>query len=715
MRQVRWPSAFAASFFLIFAVSFAVRSQPARRAQVRGRIDEARRVMLAGNTRPETAEASDLGPVPAGLALDHVLLQLRRPAELETELVQFMEDLHNPASPSFHRWLTAEEFGARFGAAQGDIDSITAWLASHGLQVNFVYPGRMVIDFSGNARQIQEAFHTAIHRFEVSGAVHIANVSDPQIPQAIAPAVAGIVSMHDFRPHRMVRPRPRRQDAGIPHTLAGRGTAIQALVPADLATIYNFTPLFAQGIAGRGQTIVVLEDTNLYRTSDWVTFRNTFGLSQYTNGSLHVIQPAPANGEACPSPGVNGDDIEAILDAEWASAAAPDAAILVASCANSALTPGLFIAGQNIVNSSPAPAIVSISYGLCEAYTGAAANAQLNSLFQQAVTEGISIFVSSGDENAAGCDNFQTSATHGIGVSGFASSPYVVAVGGTDFADVYNGTSSAYWKQANTADYGSAVSYIPEIPWNDSCANSLLAKFHGYATSHGAAGFCGSAQAREGGYLVVAGGGGGPSGCATGAPVVPGVVSGTCQGYPKPSWQKGVDGIPDDGVRGIPDVSMFASDGAAWNHFALVCFSDIAHGGARCGQDPSSWVGVGGTSLSAPLMAGVQALINQTAGGAQGNPNPVYYSLAAAAPSVFHPITEGDIDVNCGGPVNCFGYVGTAMVGRGGRVYGTTYGGVLSLSTTSLQPAWAAGPAWNFATGLGSVDVNELVSHWPKQ
>ncbi|HVY94404.1 MAG TPA: S53 family peptidase [Bryobacteraceae bacterium] len=685
-------------------------SQPAGRALVRERINEGRRVTLAGNTRPETAEGTDLGPVAGDLALDHMLLQLRRPPEVESELTKFIDDLHNPASPSFHRWLTADEFGARFGSAQSDIDTVTAWLGSHGLQVNFVYPSRMVIDFSGNAAQIQETFHTAIHRYDVGGVAHIANASDPEIPEALAPVVAGVVSLHDFRPHHMAR---RRSKPAADYTITQGRQTYHAIVPADLATIYNFNPLFSKGVAGKGQTIVLVEDTNLYRASDWSTFRLTFGLSQYTNGSLTQVQPAASGGQSCFAPDVTPDDIEAILDAEWASAAAPDATVEIASCADSETTSGLFISMQNVVNASAPPAIMSISYGGCEAFSGATANAQINSVFQQAVAEGTSIFVSSGDEDAASCDAGRSSATHGIGVSGMASSPYVVAVGGTDFGDVYAGTSSTYWTPTNTTTYGSAISYIPEIPWNDSCANILLAKSMGYSTTYGAAGFCGSTAARNGGYLTVAGGSGGPSGCATGAPSTFGVVSGTCQGYAKPSWQAGVDGIAKDGVRDIPDVSMFASDGWAWNHFAIICFSDILNGGSSCKGTPDSWVGIGGTSLSAPLMAGVQALINQTVGSAQGNPNPVLYSLAATTPSVFHTVTQGDIDVNCGGIVSCFGYAGTPTFGRAGRIYATTYGGVLSLSTTSLQPAYGAGAAWNFATGLGSVDVNALVGAWP--
>jgi subtilase family serine protease len=712
MVHSRWPYLLGGSLLFVLTGACALWGQSSGRGFVRSRVVDARRVTLAGNTRPETVEGEDLGPVAGDLPLDHLLLQLRRPAEMENELNKFIGDLHDPASPLYHRWLTAEEFGARFGAAPSDIEAVREWLESRGLRVNFVYPSRMIIDFSGNTAQIQDAFHTGVHRFNVSGSVHIANVSDPQIPEALAPVVAGVVSMHDFRPHHMAR--ARRRSSGAEYTIAEGGQIAHAFVPADLATIYNFNSLFANGIAGKGQTIVAVEDTDLYNQFDWTMFRSSFGLGQYTNGSLSVKHPAASGGQACASPGVNSDDVEAILDAEWASAAAPDAAIVVASCADSAATSGLFIAMQNIVNSSPAPAIMSVSYGQCEAYNGATANEQIKSLFQQAVTEGMSIFVAAGDEGAASCDAYQAEATHGIGVSGFASSPYAVAVGGTDFADVYNGTSSMYWSVANTATYGSALSYIPEIPWNDSCASSLLAKFHGYATPYGAGGFCGSAEARFSGYLTVGGGSGGPSGCASGAPATFGVVGGTCQGYPKPSWQTGVDGIPDDGVRGIPDVSMFASDGSAWNHFAIICFTDPGNGGVPCTGKPSNWVGIGGTSLAAPMMAGVQALINQTMGSAQGNPNPVYYSLAATNPSVFHRITEGDIDVNCGGIVSCFGYAGTPTFGRAGRVYGTTWGGVLSLSTTSLEPAFAAGSAWNFATGLGSVDVNQLVNAWPK-
>jgi subtilase family serine protease len=701
------------------------------RALITEKINESKLNVLAGNTRPEVRTATDGGAVPDDFAMEHMMLQLHRAPDQEQAISQFVEDLHNPQSPNFHHWLTAAQFGQKYGASQDDIDTVSKWLQSHGFTVNLVYPSGMLIDFTGTAGRVREAFHTAIHYLDVNGERHVANVTDPQIPAALAPAVAGVVSMHDFRPHAM---RRSRSD----FTFSQGGSTVWALVPADLATIYDLNPLFNSGISGQGQTIAVIEDTDLYSDADWTTFRSTFNLNQYASGSLSTVHPAPASGtNNCVDPGVaQGDDGEAISDAEWASAAAPNAAIQVASCAGTRSTFGGLIAMQNLVNGQP-PAIMSLSYGNCEVENGASANAAYNALYQQAVTEGVSVFVAAGDEGAASCDSGAATATHGIGVSGWASTPYNVAVGGTDFSDTLNNTNSTYWNSTNNpTTYGSAISYIPEIPWDDSCANSMLASSFGFTTTYGPSGFCGSSSARQNKLITVSAGSGGPSGCATGAPTTQGVVSGTCQGYAKPSWQSGVPGIPNDNVRDLPDVSLFAGDGV-WGHFYVTCWSDRRKGGAPCVGSPANWTGAGGTSFSSPILAGVQALINQKAGGAQGNPNYSYYQLAAIeysastaggcassgggnANCIFHNVTTGDISVNCSGSENCYGYAagetGGGFPGRGG--FGAPGGagvadGALSLSTQSYDAAYGAAPGWNFTTGIGSIDVYNLVMNWP--
>jgi subtilase family serine protease len=501
---------------------------------------------------------------------------------------------------------------------------------------------------------------------------------------------------------------------------SGLGSNYYAVVPGDLATIYNFNPVFNAGISGQGQTIVLIENTDLYSTADWGTFRSTFGLSGYSAGSLTQTNPAPPSGpNNCIDPGVNADDGEAILDAEYASAAAPNAAIQMAACADAQLTFGGLIAIQNLINStSTPPAIISISYGECETVNGAAANAAFNSAYQQAAAEGVSVFVAAGDSGAATCDQNQAAAANGITVSALASTPYNVAVGGTDFGDTYAGTNSTYWNSGNSATYASALSYVPEIPWNDSCAGALLTTYENYPSSgpNSLCNYAGGLISAILGTTTTAAGGGGPSGCATGTPSIGGVVSGTCAGYPKPSWQV-VAGNPNDGVRDLPDVSLFSANGL-WSHFYVFCYSDIANGGTACSGAPSGWTAAGGTSFASPIMAGVQALINQRSGARQGNPNPVYYSLAAAQFSgggnascnsslgngtasscVFYDVTQGDMAVDCTGSANCFdsadGY------------------GVLSTSNSVKQPAYGTTTLWDFATGIGTINVTNLVNSWP--
>ena len=733
----------------MFALTGSITVSAATRPLLTASIDDARRVTLTGNTRAAARNPlNDRGPVEENLQLDHMLLLLDRPAEKEAELRTLIDAMHTPGSPEFHHWLTPQEFGARFGLAQSDVATVTIWLESHGFKVNRVYPNGTWIDFSGDASQVREAFHTELHNLEIDGVKHIANTTDPQIPAALAPAVRGIVSLNDFRPHTMHQDLTRahvdvasgglitsdrasayneqREEESTLADEAVRGfgkadpeysfksktNTYQAVVPGDLATIYNLNPLFSAGTSGQGQTIVVIEDTNVYSTADWSTFRSVFGLAKYTSGSFTQVHPGN-----CTNPGVNAADGEAILDAEYASAAAPSAAIQLASCADSRTTFGGLIALQNLINASKTPpAIVSISYGECEAENGATANASFSAAYQQAASEGISVFVSSGDEGADGCDTDAKTATHGVGVNGYASSAYNVAVGGTDFGDTNQGTASTYWNASNTSSYASAKSYISEIPWNDSCASALLAKtVTGSASPYGSAGFCNS-NTGESYYLSNSAGSGGPSSCYTGTALTSGVVSGSCKGNAKPSWQTAVVGLPNDGVRDLPDVSLFAANGV-WGHYYVYCYSDRANGGTPCTGAPSGWSGAGGTSFASPIMAGIQALVNQKTGARQGNPNPTYYKLAAAeygsagssicnsakgaassSTCTFHDVTQGDIDVNCTGTHSCY------------RPSGTN--GVLSTSTTAYKPAFAAGTGFDYATGLGSVNAYNLVNNW---
>ena len=693
-------------------------------------IDESTLVTLSGNTHPAVRPANDLGAVPDSLQLDHMYLLLKRSPEQQHTVDNLIDRLHDPQSAQYHQWLTADRIAERFGPAEQDVGTVGNWLEGHGFTVNVVYRANGVIDFSGPAGSVRKAFHTEIHNLVVNGKPHIANAGDPRIPAALAPVIHGVVSMNDFRPRPAIRPRAQ-------YTFKIDGVPNLAIVPGDLWTIYNLNPLYSAGISGKGQTIVVVEDSDVFRIEDWITFRTTFGLAtRFPYGSFTQIHPQPAskhgNGGTCKDPGVagNGDDSEAEIDAEWASAAAPNAAIVSASCANTNTNFGGYIAMQNLLTGKgPAPAVISISYISSEADQGASFNAYVNRLYETAVLQGVSVFVAAGDSGADATDfTVTTTAVSGISVNGMASTPHNVAVGGTDFADSYLNETATYWSQSNGLYFNSALSYIPETPWNDSCASTLISKYLGYATTYGVNGFCNSETAAD--FLNISAGSGGPSGCASGNPNITwdsnGVVSGTCLGYPKPSYQTLVPGNPQDGVRDLPDVSLFAADGV-WSHYYVVCYSNPSYSsGAPCIGPPMYWSGFGGTSFSSPIMAGIQAMIDQATGERQGNPNFVYYALAAIQygggadcnatlgkhvnpDCIFHDVTLGGNDIPC-----------SPITGSSGATIGTfncyqpsgAYG-VLSLSNTSYKQAYPATQGWDFATGLGSVNAYNLVKNWP--
>ena len=749
----------AAALTLAFSRSSAAQE---KRALITQRIDDSKLTTLAGNTRPEATAENDRGVVSPDLPLEHMMVVLKRAPEVEAQLQQFIEDQHNPKSANFHHWIGSEEFGQRFGLAQSDVEAITDWLQRWGFQVNVVYNNKMLIDFSGTAAQAEDAFHTEIHNYDVEGVQHFANVSDPKIPSGLATAVTGIVGFNDFTGqamHQRITPvqiSPRTGKLGKPdYTVGGE----LPLVPYDLDKVYNIQPLFSAGISGQGMKIVVVEDTNLWNctssnatiptgtvqacssTSDWAVFRNTFGLGRYMSGNLAEENPGPTVSTSCSKPStgagypsgsnINTDDDEAAIDVEWAAAAAPNATIINAACADPSGGFGGLTAIQNILNHPNADNVdvISMSYGEPETTGGATLNASFNTTFQQAVTAGIGIFVSSGDALAAGDDRNRTSATHGINISGWMSSPYDVSVGGLDFADTYFGENSTYWNSTNNVFYGSAKSYIMEQPWNDDCAGTLLAHYEtGSYITYGSTGFCNTATGAN--FHQVAGGSGGPSGCATGTPSTTGVVSGTCAGWPKPSYQSSniglMSGLVNDGVRDTPDVALMAANGL-WGHYYLICFSDPHNSGVACTGQPTNWPGFGGTSVSSPIMAGIQSLVVQHKGSLQGNPNNRYYALAATeyGPSgnascdstlgngvgsscIFYDVTAGDIDAGCtalsGTLHNCYKPSGTQ--------------GVLSTSNSSYLPAYPTGPdapfgtysrGWDFASGIGSVNAYNLV------
>ena len=428
--------------YLIVAAMVCGVSYSQTRSRVTQPVDNARFTRLPRTTHVATSLATDLGRAQADLPMERVLMTLDSGPERQAALDQLIAEQQDPSSQNYQRWLTPEEFAERFAPSQQDIDAVTQWLESQGFRVEQIAGGKRIVEFSGTAGEVERAFHTEIHHYDLNGASHVANAVDIAVPEALAPVIGGLASLHTFRHapmHRML-------------TVLANGS--QGLGPYDFATIYNVRPLWNTNFDGTGQPVAVGERTNI-RLSDVAAFRSYFGLPAN-------VPQVIVNGT---DPGiVASEELEADLDVEWSGAIAKGATVKMVVSRSTNASDGVDLSNQYIVNNNLAAAM-SVSFGTCEAALGSG-NAFYNALWQQAAAQGISVFVAAGDSGSAGCDNPDSTlpASHGFGVNGLASTPYNTAVGGTAFNEA--GNIAAYWNSTNDANKASAKSYIPEVVWN---------------------------------------------------------------------------------------------------------------------------------------------------------------------------------------------------------------------------------------------------------
>ena len=614
-------------------------------------VDETQLTVLKGNIHRLARSQFDQGVAPADLPMDRMLLVLKRSPEQESALRKLLDDQQDKASPNYHKWMTPEQFGKQFGPADQDMQIVTAWLQSHGFRIGQVAKGRNIIEFSGTAAQVQDALHTSIHKYLVNGKEHWANASDPQIPTALTPVVAGVHTLHNFLKQPQIHFSEEKIAAKyVPgkQPLVTFSDGQHAPGATDYATIYNINPLYKSGVNGAGTTIAVVARSDLFEGGqDVYNFCNIFAASCgfFLNTIINGPDPGDLGG---------GEEAEATLDATWSGAIAPGANVDFVVSATTNTTDGVDLSEEYIIDNDLAN-VMTESFGGCEAaLDGNSAQVQaIESLAEQAAAQGITYMVSAGDEGAEGCDNFNTEsfATGPISVNVLASTPYTVAVGGTMFNE--NGQDSKYWSASNGFIAGSALSYIPENVWNESCTASN----------------CTSGVQPN----ILAGGGG--------ASIF----------FPKPSWQSGVAGIPGDGARDLPDVSLTA----AMHDPYLICLE------ASCAPNSQNQIYLyfaAGTSASSPSFAGIMALVNQKMNSRQGQGNYVLYKLAAAenlaqcnasntstppaSTCIFNDVTTGN----------------NAVPGEVG------YG--------SPSAAYQSGGGYDLASGLGSVNVANLVNNW---
>jgi len=688
-RSIRAGLLLGASLCTVGAV--AAYAAPPAAAPMVTHVDDATVAALSGDLPGAMSVAKDAGALPGTAALPEIRLELKRPAALQAALDQLVAAQQDKTSPEYHHWLTPADLRA-YGPAQADIDQVTAWLGRHGLTVNSVSRSGMEIDFGGSAAAVANAFHTEMHAVTLNGEAHVSNISAPAVPAGLLPVVAG-VTLNDFFPKPMLRHETPSFTAPTKY-----GT-FYAVTPPDFATIYNVNPLFNGGalgvpVTGAGVTVALLEQTRIH-PDDISTFRSTFGLSGYP-GTLTQINPG-----GCTAPGFTGDEGEAALDAEWAGSTAPGATLLEAECKTvPPLYFGVETSLQNLVENGTTATVFSISYGGDEGLDGYAFEEGWVNLVEEAAAEGIAVFVSTGDSGVSTSEG--GIASDGLYVNGLSDTAYNTAVGGTDFLDTALGQNSNYWSSRNSATGQSALSYIPETPWNNSCASTVTAALNNTTPAQ----LCASQPT-----IGQAGVGGSGSQSVF---------------FTRPSWQlTSIPGMPNDNRRDQPDVSLFAANGI-FNHFYLICMSDTNEGGAPCDYHNTNDLlasAYGGTSFAAPDFAGIAALIQQTymldglKTPKSGNLAPLLYRLAAAqyvnkvarstcdstlgnrvsSGCTFYNVTDGNNAEPCvKGSVDCVG--------------GGTGAGILYNREVTSKEAYPAQQGYSLAVGLGTVNVSNLVA-----
>jgi subtilase family serine protease len=711
MRSVKAIPAYLLAAVLLCSAALlggsASMAQSSATPRITANIDENRLTALKGNV-PHLARAEfDQGEASSSTQLTHLRLVLARSSSQQAALDAYLAQLQDKSSLNYHKWLTPEQFGQLYGPADADVAALTAWLESHGLKLEAVSSGRTNISFSGTVSQVEDAFHTPIHSFQANGKQFYSNTTDPRIPAALASVVKGVAHLNTLQPKPQFVPgkmgkfdpvtgrlRAISDSASQVRpeiTVDDNGAQYLYVVPADAATIYNTPNSFnlnnssSTSYTGKGVTIGLAGDSAISTT--YVTAYRSLFLGDTTAPIITNVDGVKNTNDE--------DTDEAYLDTEVSGGLAPGATIHFYTAENIGTAIDTAI-NANIVD------IFSLSFGNCELEMSTSDNQMLNSWWEQAASQGIAVTVSSGDSGSAGCDyqtdsngNNVTEATGGLAVSGFASTPYNIAVGGTDYYAllsnfsnyVTEASSSGSAAGSSSTYYRTALSYIPESTWNDSTyINDFLNANEPWTAVSGGAS-----------YASIVAGSGGKSSCSTNTTVDTAATVGSCtSGYSKPAWQTGT-GVPADGVRDIPDVSLLAANGAD-DAMWLICYPWTSKGTTYQGcikQADGSWrfVGGGGTSASAPAFAGILALVEQKTGDRLGQAAQTLYQLynGSHSSAIFHDVTVGNISVPCtSGSTDC-AENGLGYYFESG--YDTTTG-------------------YDLATGLGSVDATELVNYW---
>jgi subtilase family serine protease len=621
--------------------------------------------VLRGSQHPLALPQNDAGRMASGTRMNGVTLYFSRSAAQQADLNALLAAQQDPSSPQYHKWLTPDQFGARFGLAQPDIEKVKGWLEQQGFTIGSVMRSATGIRFSGTVGQIESAFGTQMHYYTVSGEKHFAPATALSVPSALAGVVSGIRNLDDFR--------PKAQHIPVRKTFTSGVSGNNFFAPPDIVTAYDIGPLHSSMVDGTGQTIAIMGQSYV-SVADIEAFQTASGLPK--KDPQLVLVPGTGN-DGFFSP---GDESESDLDLEWSGAMAPGANIVFVYTGSDTNSGGVFDSVQFAVDNKVGT-IISLSYSTCEAnFTGSTDPnfTSLEGIFSQAAAQGQTVMAASGDQGSTACfsnnppqaGDMPLAFQEQIAVNYPASSAYVTAVGGTSASssDVDGGSSSGtYWNGTND-QVSTLLKYIPEVVWNDD-----------------------------------------PSTCPS---PYTNCLSATGGGKSKlvaqPSWQSAYftatgHANPDSGHRLVPDISFYSSPNLPGY---LYCSSDQSvwdPGDPTSGTPPQAascnagfrdnstgdLTVAGGTSFATPIFAGMVAMLNQSAGYTAGSGlvNTELYKLASssATSSVFHDVTSGNN--YCLTSNNC--------------------------ATTGSSSGYAATTGYDMTTGLGSFDVFKLSAVWP--
>ena len=619
-------------------------------------VDSTKRTVLPQERLAWATAANDMGEVADTAQSMRLTIILKRTPERQRAFDELLVRQQDPASSDFHHWLTPEEVGDQFGASSHDIAALTGWLEAQGLKVDAVANSRVRINAAGSPAAVGAAFSTRIHAYLVKGEQRIAPDGTAAIPAAlssIVQSVHGLFTVTDSSyggGATAQQSSERALDATPKGTFCSGSSCTHYVFPADFAAIYGINPVYQQGIDGAGQTIAIVGRARVY-LPDIENFQSRSALA--IKDPVIVVPPngidpgaAVATGGTTPN-----DQLEATIDVTRATSVAPGATVeLVISSSTSTLS-GIAVASEYIIDSTTVRAqIMNISFGACEAHAGKSGVDLYDSLFSQAAAEGISVFVSSGDSGAAGCDDYNAAvpATQTLSPNYICASSHATCVGGTQFADL--ASPSSFWSASNRTGGVSALGYIPEGAWNEPLDSQ------------------GRTQAS-----------------ATGGGVSTFITA--------PAWQVGV-ATPGTLGRATPDVSFSASRHDGY-------FACLASAGNSCVSNTAgaySFEYLYGTSAASPDMAGVAALLNQKMGAAQGTLNARLYALATTpANGVYHDVTIANSGVS-GCDVNVPSMCNNSTPAPGGLTGGLA--------------GYVVSPGYDLATGLGSINVANLLANW---